>query len=82
MSEPIGYPVGLAELYHTINGREVFGAAGIRDPESPCSTFEPVKFPDWLGLEMRAQGNGDCVSDHHYLCLCCKRYCFLLELTE
>jgi hypothetical protein len=60
-----------ADLVETVNGRVAFGQAGVRDPEHPCEMFAPVANPDWLGLEVRAPGNGTCDSDGHYLCGSC-----------
>ena len=60
-----------AELVESVNGRTLFGQAGVRDPEHPCAEFDPVENPDWLGLEVRAPGDGTCDSDGHYLCGSC-----------
>ena len=56
-----------------VNGRTSFGDAGVRDPDNPCDFFEPVDNHDWLGMEVRAPGGGDCQSDGHYLCSRCVR---------
>jgi hypothetical protein len=61
-----------ADLEAAINGRVVFGAAGVRDPEARCAEFAPVEQIDWLGRYVTAPGTGDCRSDGHYLCLGCQ----------
>lgn len=46
------------------NGKKPVGIPGNRDPNNPCTAFEPrpVKQGDW----------GDCQTDGHYLCReCC-----------
>lgn len=47
-------------------GRRPVGVPGNRDPESPCTAFEPRK---------RKLGDfSDCLTDGHYLCaLCCHK---------
>ena len=42
-----------------------FGAAGVRDPDYPCSAFDP------LDDGVKPDGRGDCESDGHYLCREC-----------
>ena len=41
------------------------GAAGLRDPDAPCSAYDP----DPMSTALR-----DCDSDGHYLCRQCKRF--------
>lgn len=43
------------ELYAFVNGG-TFGSVGLRDPDYPCTEFEPGK------------RIGSCSSDGHYLC--------------
>jgi hypothetical protein len=64
-------PLDWQVLVASVNGRVLFGMAGVRDPESPCEEFDPVDDIDWLGLQLTAAGDGDCQSDGHYLCLGC-----------
>ena len=45
-------------LVDQINGREVFGAPGVRDPEYPCSGFDPGE----------PTLSGECETDGHYMC--------------
>jgi hypothetical protein len=49
-------PSRWAELVAQVNGRTTFGQPGVRDPENPCTAFEPG-LPD-----------GDCETDGHYMC--------------
>ncbi len=51
-----------------VNGRQVVGMPGVRDPEYPCEEYAPTEDPDLLGLHLTAPGNGSCDSDGHYLC--------------
>lgn len=44
-----------------LNGRELVGMRGVRDPESPCDGFDGRGF----------DGHGRCDSDGHYLCVEC-----------
>ena len=72
VSEPHPLPPAWLELAAQVNSRTTFGDAGVRDPAHPCEGFEPVKNPDWLGVDVRAPGGGDCDSDGHYLCSSCE----------
>ena len=66
-------PLAWIELAEHVNGRPFVGEPGVRDPEHPCDAFAPVANPDWLGISVRAAGDGDCDSDGHYLCGSCVR---------
>jgi hypothetical protein len=48
-------------LVHQVNGREVLGMVGVRDPEGPCDKFNGKGY----------DGSGSCHSDGHYLCVEC-----------
>lgn len=48
------------KLEAQLNGRVAFGDAGVRDPENPCESFEPV-------------ATKDCAGDGHYMCRECAR---------
>lgn len=67
------FPLSWRELEAQVNGRQLFGMAGVRDPDGPCDVFAPVEGIDWLGVRVTARGNGDCDGDGHYLCLGCER---------
>lgn len=43
-------------LVHEVNGRQVVGMPGVRDPENPCEAFQPGK------------PGGTCETDGHYIC--------------
>lgn len=58
-------------VYEHVNGRLFLGEPLVRDPNAICDAFDPVPNADWLGLELRAAGNGNCGTDGHYLCLSC-----------
>ena len=47
-------------LADELNGRRVFGAPGVRDPDFVCDAFDP------------GEPGGDCSTDGHYLCDECK----------
>lgn len=61
-------------LYESINGRNSFGALGVRDPDGICESFDPVENIDWLGLRITAPGTGRCPGDGHYLCKGCREF--------
>jgi hypothetical protein len=52
-----------AWLVAEVNGTAVTGMPGVRDPDSICEEF------DGLGY----QGDGQCLSDGHYLCQSCSK---------
>lgn len=52
-----------AELVAGVNGRTLFGQAGVRDPDNQCSEY------DGLGYD----GSGSCLSDGHYECQNCSK---------
>lgn len=41
---------------------------GVRDPDYPCSAFDPL--PDGV----KPMGGGDCMGDGHYLCRECSQF--------
>jgi hypothetical protein len=55
------------ELVAHVNGRTVFGQAGVRDPDHLCDAYDPTADADYLG-GVTAPGTGSCESDGHYLC--------------
>lgn len=55
------YPPQWEVLVEEVNGRNVLGAIGVRDPNAICEDF------DGLGYN----GKGECHSDGHYLCKNC-----------
>jgi len=64
-------PQRWAELVDNVNGRTRFGQRHVRDPEAPCEMFEPVDGFDFMGTTIFANGDGDCDTDGHYLCVGC-----------
>jgi hypothetical protein len=56
-----------------VNGRQVVGMPGVRDPEHPCEEYVPTEDADLLGLWITAEGSGSCDSDGHYLCGGCRQ---------
>lgn len=52
-----------AALVDEVNGRVRFGAAGVRDPDAPCSAFDPGE----------PEPGSDCHTDGHYMCDECTR---------
>lgn len=57
-----------------VNGHDVVGAPGVRDPDARCDEYQPTvdPAPDWLGLRVTASGYGSCRTDGHYLCIGCQ----------
>lgn len=58
-----------------VNGHDIVGAPGVRDPGARCEEYLPTVAPepDWLGLRVTASGYGECRTDGHYLCVGCQR---------
>jgi hypothetical protein len=48
-----------------ISWLEEIGAPNLRDPDSPCTSFEPI------GTIYGDRCNGDCKTDGHYMCSKC-----------
>lgn len=59
-------PFSWAEMVALLNGFTHFGMAGVRDPDHPCTVFDPT--PDGLV----GYGGGHCMGDGHYLCHECE----------
>lgn len=70
------------ELVHAVNGREVFGMRGVRDPDARCEHFDPMPNIDWLGMRQTAPGDGTCIPDGHYLCKGCRELLVEDEETD
>jgi hypothetical protein len=58
------------QLIAEVNGRSIFGASGVRDPESPCEAFRPkgAAFERVVEADL---GYNRCETDGHYLCVEC-----------
>lgn len=67
-------PIAWHVLAENINGRVVFGQAGVRDPDGVCEAFDPAPDIDWCGVRVSVEAHGKCCGDGHYLCLGCREF--------